>query len=100
MSDILLVMTMPVDVAQAVEDLLLAHHELVSGFTANQTFGHGTTIQLTDISEQVRGCAPRVQIRIAGDEQKLREMLAIVKRELPRARVLYWLMPIIESGRL
>jgi hypothetical protein len=30
----------------------------------------------------------------------MREVLSMIKRELPRANVYYWLMPVIEAGRL
>jgi len=30
----------------------------------------------------------------------MREALALIKKELPRANVFFWLMPVIEAGRL
>ena len=41
MTDVLLSLTMPEDVAQEVEDLLLSRPDLVAGFTAIQVDGHG-----------------------------------------------------------
>ncbi|MDP3538946.1 MAG: DUF3240 family protein [Azonexus sp.] len=100
MADVLLSLTMPTDVAQHVEDLLLSRSDLVRGFTASIAEGHGAVVPLVEPAELVSGHSPRVQIRLAGPEEAMREVLSLIKAELPRANVFYWLVPIIEMGRL
>lgn len=100
MADVLLSLTMPGDVAQLVEDLLLSHPELVRGFTASLAEGHGAVIPLVEPGELVSGHSPRVQIRMVGPEERLRAVLSLIKAELPRANVFFWLVPVIEMGRL
>ena len=100
MADVLLTLIMPADVAQHVEDLLLSRPDLVPGFTVDTAEGHGAAVALVEDAELVAGHAPRVVIRTVGPEAAKREVLALIKRELPRANLFFWLMPIIEAGRL
>ncbi len=46
MADVLLSLTLPNDVAQHVEDLLLSRPDLVRGFTTSHAEGHGSVIAL------------------------------------------------------
>jgi len=100
MADVLLTLIMPNDVAQHVEDLLLSRPDLVPGFTANSAEGHGSVVPLVEPAEQVSGHAPRTVIRTVGPEADKREMLALIKQELPQANIFYWLVPVIDKGRL
>jgi len=100
MADVLLTLIMPDDVAQHVEDLLLSRPDLVPGFTSNAADGHGSVIPLLADAELVAGHAPRTVIRTVGPEEDKREVLALIKRELPRANVFFWMTPVIEAGRL
>lgn len=99
MADVLLSLVMPDDLAQTVEDLLLAHPDLVKGFTASHAEGHGTSVELVGAGELVAGHAPRTVIRSVGSESQMRAVLDLVKRELPGANLFYWLVPVIEAGR-
>ena len=100
MADVLLSLTLPNDVAQHVEDLLLSRPDLVRGFTASQAEGHGSVIALVEPSELVSGHSPRTQIRMAGTEERMRAVLELIKADLPHANIFYWLVPVIEMGRL
>ena len=100
MADVLLSLTMPNDIAQHVEDLLLSRPDLVRGFTASVAEGHGSAVHLVEPGELVAGHSPRTQIRMVGPEENMRAVLALIKAELPRANVFYWLVPVIEMGRL
>ena len=100
MVDVLLSLTLPNDVAQDVEDLLLSRPDLVRGFTASVAEGHGSVVQLVEPGELVAGHSPRTQIRMVGTEENMRAVLALIKAELPRANVFFWLVPVIEMGRL
>ena len=100
MADVLLTLIMPDDVAQHVEDLLLSRPDLVPGFTVSTAEGHGSLVHLVADAELVAGHAPRRVIRTVGPEADKREVLALIQRELPRANVFYWLVPVLAAGRL
>lgn len=100
MADVLLNLLMPDDVAQHIEDLLLSRPDLVVGSTASPAEGHGSVVSLVEAAELVSGHSPRTRIQTVGPESAMREVLALIKHELPRANVFFWLMPVIEAGRL
>ena len=100
MADVLLSLTMPNDVAQHVEDLLLSRPDLVRGFTASIAEGHGAVVPLVEPGELVSGHSPRTQIRTVGSEESMRAVLALIKGEMPRANIFFWMIPVIEMGRL
>lgn len=100
MAELLLTLIMPDDVAEHVQDLLLSHPELVRGFTASRAEGRGSVVELAEDAELVAGHAPRTVIRTVGPETAMRGILALIKEKLPRANVFFWLIPVIETGRL
>ena len=100
MADVLLSLTMPDDVAEHVKDLLLSRPDLVRGFTASHAEGHGSVVPLVAPSELVSGHSPRTQIRAVGTEENMRAVLAMIKAELPNTNIFFWLVPVIEMGRL
>ena len=100
MANLLLTLVMPNDVAQHIEDLLLSRPDLVRGFTASPAEGHGSVVQLVEPGELVSGHSPRTQIRTVGTEEEMRAVLALIKGSVPRANVFFWLVPVIEMGRL
>ena len=100
MSDVLLTLILPVDIAESVEDLLVARPDLVRGFTTSAADGHGAVVSLTEASELVTGHSPRQLIRSVGSEAAIRTLLSLVRAELPHANIFYWLVPVIEAGPL
>lgn len=100
MADVLLTLIMPDDVVQHVEDLLLSRPDLVPGFTTQAADGHGAATPLLDDAELVAGHAPRTVIRSVGPEADKREVLSLIKRQLPHAGIFFWITPVIAAGRL
>lgn len=100
MTDVLLSLTMPENVAEHVEDLLLARPDLVAGFTTAHVDGHGSVVRLVEAGELVRGHSPRVQIQSVGGEAAMRAVVDLLRSELPRANIFYWLLPVLSVGRL
>lgn len=98
--EILLTLIAPVAVAEAVEDLLLARSDLVSGFTSIAADGHGSRLALHGAGEQVSGHAPRLQIQTIAAAGAVRELLAALKAALPHTELHYWLIPVLERGKL
>lgn len=100
MADVLLTLIMPNNLAQHVEDLLLSRPDLVPGFTVNAAEGHGSVIPLIEDGELVAGHAPRTVMRTVGPEADKRAVLALIKQKLPNTNIFYWLVPVIDKGRL
>ncbi len=100
MADVLLTLIMPDNVAQHVEDLLLSRPDLVPGFTVTAAEGHGSVVPLVADAELVAGHAPRCVIRTVGPEATKREVLALIKEKMPNANIFFWLVPVIDMGRL
>lgn len=100
MAELLLSLVVPLEVSEAVEDLLIARGDLVGGFTTSAVDGHGSAIALTSPAEHVAGHSPRTLIRTIGNEEALRQLLGLVKASLPHANIYYWLAPVVEAGRL
>lgn len=100
MSDVLLSLTLPPSMIQDIEDLLLGHPELVPGFTTSHANGHGSAVHLVEAGELVRGHAPRVQVRLVGPLADMEAVLALIREHYPRANIFYWIVPVIESGRI
>ncbi len=100
MADVLLTLIMPEDIVQHVTDLLLTRPDLVPGFTVSAAEGHGSTVPLVADAEQVEGNAPRAVIRTVGPEAAKREIIALLRQELPGANIFFWLVPVIEAGHL
>lgn len=100
MPDVLLSLAMPTDVAQLVEDLLLSRPDLVGGFTSSHAEGHGSAATLVAPAELVAGHSARVIMRMVGGDAAMREVLRIIKAALPGANVFYWLVPVLEKGKL
>lgn len=97
---VLLSLVVPRGVEDAVVDLLLAHPDLVPGFTTSPGEGHGVRVELLDAGEQVRGSARRVMVRIICERNAANQVLALIKQILPKANLFYWIVPVLASGRL
>lgn len=100
MADVMLTLIVPDDLARPVEDVLLSRPDLVPGFTSTAADGHGSAVALVAPSELVEGHAPRNLIRLIGAESQMRGVLALLREQLPKARLFYWLVPVIEMGHL
>lgn len=100
MTNLMLMLVVPQDVGEHVEDILLSRSDLVRGFTVSPAEGHGTLVPLVDDRELVAGHAPRRLIRTLGDEESLRRLMSAIKTALPQANLYYWLAPVLEAGRL
>lgn len=100
MSDVLLTLILPVEIAETVEDLLLSRPDLIRGFTTSHADGHGSIVPLVEPSELVTGHSPRCLVRTVGSESAMRAMLAVISEKLPHTNIYYWLVPVIKAGRL
>ena len=87
-------------IGQHVEDLLLSRPDLAPGFTSSHADGHGSSVALVEPGELVAGHSPRTRIQMVGSEDAMRIVLSLIRGELPRANMFFWLVPVIEMGRL
>lgn len=96
----LLSLIAPHDIAERIEDILLAHEELSTGFTSIDAYGHGTHLPLQSMAEQVLGHSPRKHIEVIASHASLQILLQSIKTALPQSNIYYWITPVIEKGRL
>jgi hypothetical protein len=79
-------------------DYLSEQRDLVSGFTASDGAGHGPAVQLQTTAEQVKGHADEVLVRTILERQDAARLLARLKPAFAGARLVYWIMPVMEFG--
>ncbi len=81
-------------------DHLLEHPEWVSGFSVTEMQGHSQTEKLPTVLEQVRGRSHRVEIRSVMNREDAQALLAHLRSAEPNREIAYWLLPVLEFGRL
>jgi len=79
-------------------DYLSEQRDLVSGFTASDAAGHGPAVRLQTSAEQVKGHADEVMVRTILERQDAARLLARLKTAFAGARLVYWIMPVMEFG--
>lgn len=79
-------------------DFLSEQRDLVSGFTASNGAGHGPTVRLRTLAEQVKGHADEVLVRTILERQDAARLLARLKTAFAGARLVYWIVPVTEFG--
>lgn len=97
-SEILLRLNIPPALEEDMVDLLLASAD-IAGYQSYPTRGHGRVGAMT-IAEQVAGRRDRVQFEIVLDSEQLDPTLQKLKQAFPIRDVIYWVLPIENSGRL
>ena len=101
MTDVLLSLTMPEDVAQEVEDLLLSRPDLVAGFTAIRVDGHGSVVRLVRADELVRNHSPRdADTECRRRSRVMRKVVSLLRSEYRRQTFSTGCCRYSELGRL
>ncbi|GAB2181851.1 hypothetical protein DLREEDagrD3_20740 [Denitratisoma sp. agr-D3] len=98
--NVLLTLVVPPAVEDTVIDLLLAHPELVRGFTTTQGEGHGAAVELLSPAEQVRGSARRTTVRLVVPPETAQALVDLLRQNLAGAHLFYWITPILDAGRI
>ena len=93
----LLSLNIPPGLEEEFVDELLSS-DLISGYQSYPTSGHGQ-VGAMSIAEQVAGRRNRVQFEIALDEDAVSPLLSQLKMAFPTPDIIYWLVPIAQSGR-
>ena len=81
-------------------DQLLSHPEWVRGFSIKHIEGGSQKEKLPSMLEQVRGRSQRVQIDAVMDHEDARLLIDHLKQAEPNHEIAYWLVPVLEFGRL
>lgn len=81
-------------------DHLLQHPEWVGGFSVNQIQGHSIKENLPSMLEQVRGRSQRIEIRCVMNQEDAHALIKHLKSEEANSEISYWIIPVIEYGRL
>jgi hypothetical protein len=79
-------------------DYLSEQRDLVSGFTASDGAGHGPDVRLQTPTEQVKGHADELMVRIILHVQDAAQLLERLKTAFTGSRIVYWIMPVSEFG--
>ncbi|HID82743.1 MAG TPA: DUF3240 domain-containing protein [Chromatiales bacterium] len=95
----LLVLSVPPALEDSLVDWLL-ENENCAGFTSSLAYGHSHNTQNYNLTEQVTGRQKRIQFQLFGNSQANRAIINGLENEYKNSGLHYWLMPVIEEGRL
>ncbi len=79
---------------------LLEHPEWVRGFVMYKAEGGSQKESLPSMIEQVRGRSQRVSIQSVMNLEDARALVSHLKLEESNPEIAYWIMPVIEFGRM
>jgi hypothetical protein len=85
-------------IRQELFDFLAEQTDLISGFTASDAAGHGGTARLHSASEQVKGRAERVLVRMVLEDAAAAQLLERLHTAFGGAHITYWTTPISRFG--
>lgn len=94
----LLRLNVPPGLEEDMVDLLLGFDQ-ISGYQSYPIRGHGQ-VGAMSIAEQVVGRRDRVQFEVVLEPDALQPLLNTLKKALPVRDVIYWVLPVEQSGRL
>ena len=97
-AEYLLRINIPPGLEEDFVDLLLANPG-ISGYQSYPTRGHGR-VGAMSVAEQVAGRRERIQFEIVLDEDGVDPLLEELARAYPVKDVIWWLLPVVRSGRL
>jgi hypothetical protein len=97
-AEYLLRINIPPGLEEDFVDLLLATPD-ISGYQSYPTRGHGQ-VGAMSVAEQVAGRRERIQFEIVLDEDRVEALLDELARAYPVKDVIWWLLPVVRSGRL
>jgi hypothetical protein len=97
-TEFLLRLNIPPGLEEDIVDLLLANPD-IRGYQSFPIRGHGR-VGAMSIAEQVAGRRDRIQFEIVLDHSILDATLQSLKQAFPTPDVIYWVLPVLQSGRL
>ena len=97
-TEYLLRLNIPPGLEEDLVDLLLSDPE-IRGYQSYPIRGHGSVGSMT-LAEQVAGRRDRIQFEVVLDADLLEQTLQKLKEAFPTPDVVYWVLPVLQSGRL
>ena len=79
-------------------DYLGEQTDLMAGFTASETSGHGPTVRLHSAVEQVKGRADRVLVWIILDDGAAGRLIERLACAFAGTHLVYWMTPVVGFG--
>lgn len=98
--DCLLTLAVPEHLEEEMLDLLLAHEDLVSGFSVYAAEGLGSGAHLHTTLEKVRGRSRRRMITLLLEQQQAVTLVDRIKVQVPSPEVVWWTTALTGFGRL
>jgi hypothetical protein len=98
--DCLLTLAVPEHLEEEMLDLLLAHEDLVSGFSVYAAEGLGSGAHLHTTLEKVRGRSHRRMITLLMQQSQAATLIDRIKVQVQSPEVIWWTTALTGFGRL
>lgn len=98
--DCLLTLAIPEHLEEEMLDLLLAHEDLVSGFSVYAAEGLGSGAHLHTTLEKVRGRSGRRMIALLMQQPQAMTLIDRIKVQVPSPEIVWWTTALTGFGRL
>ncbi len=98
--DCLFTLAVPEHLEEEMLDILLAHDDLVSGFSVHSAEGVGAGAPLHTTLERVRGRARRKIITLRLDHDKAQVLVERLRLQVPSPDIAWWTTSLTGFGRL
>ena len=95
----LLVLSVPPALSDSLSDWLLENKNTI-GFTSSAAWGHSNDTADYNITEQVTGRQKRVQFQLVGKTNAIQGLIGNLKTDFHQTGVHYWIVPILDEGKL
>lgn len=99
MEQSLLVLVADTRIEEPVLDWLLDYREDIL-FTSDLVDCHGVEHAALSVREQVSGRQPRLMVQLRVPLEEGRRICSGLRAAFPKAGIHYWIVPVIEQGRL
>jgi Protein of unknown function (DUF3240) len=98
--DCMLTLAVPDHLEEEMLDLLLAHEDIVSGFSVYAAEGLGSGAHLHTMLEQVRGRSRRRMITLLMQGTDASTLIDRIKVQVPSPEIVWWTTALTGFGRL
>lgn len=95
-----LTLVFPPAVEERLLELLLEQEPPLPGFTVVAADGHGADFATASLREQVRGRVARRMLLMVLPAERIEQLVAVLRKDLPNPHVTWWVEPVLAFGRL
>jgi hypothetical protein len=99
MEQFLLIIIAPPSIEETIVDWLLEADD-IDGFSSNESFGHGVRHIGMNLVEQVTGRQKKIEFIVCAEAGIIRRLVGEMHDRFSEVGVHYFLLPVIESGRI